>query len=101
MFDASSDNEKIKHIYGNYGFWSWLKYWYIDSSNQVLMMLYDKGYFDYDYEHVEHPEDVTKWEDTIMSKEEVEKKLSMFGIGKNKDARMSLEEIQEHVIKNI
>lgn len=50
MFDVSAHNERIKAIYGNYCFWAWLKYWYIDSANLVQMMLIDKGYYDYDYD---------------------------------------------------
>ena len=32
-FQSSTDNEKIKAIYGNYGFWSWLRYWHLDSAD--------------------------------------------------------------------
>jgi hypothetical protein len=49
VFQCTTDNEKIKAIYGNYGFWSWLRYWHLDSADFVLLMLMDKGYYDYDY----------------------------------------------------
>ena len=62
------------------------------------MMLYDKGYYDYDFERIEKE---AKWEQTILSQEELAGKLSMFGIGKKKPEPMSLEEIQEHVIKQM
>lgn len=48
-FSCSSDNEKIKSLYGNYGFWAWLRYWYLDSADFISLMLVDKGYYDYDF----------------------------------------------------
>ena len=46
FFSEATDNEKIKAIYGNYGFWSWLRYWWLDTENYVTFMLMDKGYYD-------------------------------------------------------
>lgn len=46
-FQSSTGNEKIKAVYGNYGFWSWLRYWHLDGADFVLLMLMDKGYYDY------------------------------------------------------
>lgn len=42
-------------IYGSYGLWPWLRYWFLDSENYVAFMLLDKGYYDYDYEAVKEP----------------------------------------------
>lgn len=50
LFAEATDNEKIKAIYGNFGLWSWLRYWFLDTENYVTFMLLDKGYYDYDYE---------------------------------------------------
>jgi hypothetical protein len=36
-------------LYGNYGFWAWLRYWYLDSADFISLMLVDKGYYDYDF----------------------------------------------------
>lgn len=55
-----SDNDKIKHIYGNYNFWSWLRYWYLDSANYITLLLLDKGYYDYDYKTENHDVDKPK-----------------------------------------
>lgn len=49
-FACTAHNEKIKAIYGNYCFWSWFRYWYLDSADLITLMLMDKGYYDYDYE---------------------------------------------------
>ena len=43
-------------MYGNNGFWSWLRYWYLDNADKTLLMLMDKGYYDYDYAEVEKKE---------------------------------------------
>jgi hypothetical protein len=55
-FSVSETDERIKALYGNYGFWSWLRYWYLDNSDKTLLMLMDKGYYDYDYAEVEGKE---------------------------------------------
>lgn len=80
FYDYSTDNDKIKHIYGNYNLWSWLRYWYLDTSAQTSLMLIDKGYYDYDYERIEKP---VTYEDSVKSDEETERMLSFFGIGPN------------------
>lgn len=72
-------------MYGEYNFWSWFRYWYLDSCNLVTMIQIDKGYFDYDYEKTEKPAPVINWEDTIKSDEEVHDILSIFGLGGNKE----------------
>jgi hypothetical protein len=52
MFEFDSDNDRIKQLYGNYNLWAWLRYWYLDTENQIAMMLIDKQYYDYDYQWV-------------------------------------------------
>jgi hypothetical protein len=100
FFESSSDNEKIKHIYGNYGFWSWLRYWYIDTANQVTMMLVDKGYYDYDFERKKEKVRQALYEDTVKSEKDVRGLLARFGIGQ-KRSEESLEELQEMAMKQI
>ena len=63
------------------------------------MLLLDKGYYDYDFEVVEKPKVVTDWEKTIKSDEEVQNILNIFGMGKKKE--MTLEETQEHILKQM
>lgn len=48
--EEASVNEKIKAIYGNFNLWSWLRYWYLDTRHQTLLMIVDKSYYDYDYD---------------------------------------------------
>ena len=99
MFDESTHNEKIKHVYGNYNFWSWFRYWYLDSVNYVTFLLLDKGYFDYDYEKTER-EDIVRWEDTVRSDDEIREIMAGFGIGvQRKKKPETLEEIQNYIIK--
>ena len=93
----SEHNERIKHIYGNFCFWAWLRYWYIDSVNKVTMILMDKSFYDYEYEKVESPTPFVDWEDTVKSEEEVEDMLKMFHIGQRKPE--TLEDIQNYIIK--
>lgn len=42
-------NSQIKEIYGNYGFWSWFQFWFMDSVFKQTVMLMDKTRIDYDY----------------------------------------------------
>ena len=99
FFESSSDNDKIKNLYGNYNFWSWLRYWYIDTANQVTMMLIDKGYYDYDFERAKSQNTQPLFEQTVKSEEETRKLLAKFGIGKPKQETM--EELQELGMKEI
>ena len=55
-FSVSETAERIKALYGNNSFWSWLRYWYLDNADKTLLMLIDKGYYDYDYAEVEKKE---------------------------------------------
>jgi hypothetical protein len=100
FFDVSSDNEKIKHIYGNYGFWSWLRYWYIDTANQVTMMLIDKGYYDYDFERKKGTVRKKSYEGSIKSDSEVRTLLARFGIGKVKEEK-SIDYLQKMAMKEL
>lgn len=50
VFEASSHEEKIKAIYGAVNLWAWLRYWHIESADNITLLLMDKGYYDYDYE---------------------------------------------------
>lgn len=90
MFAATSDNEKIKHVYGNYNLWSWLKYWYIDTYNIVNFIMIDKGFFDYDFEPTAK---IIRMEDTVKSEEEVVSLMQKFGIGTTAEAS-SAEKLQ-------
>lgn len=63
------------------------------------MILMDKGYFDYDFESVEKPPLTVDWESTIKTEEEVNDILSVFGLGKPRKKPETLEEIQDHIIK--
>ena len=63
------------------------------------MLLLDKGYFDYDYEKVETHQEIVNWEDTVKSDEEVADMLAMFGIGTRMKKPETMEEIQNHIIK--
>lgn len=57
----------------------------------------DKGYYDYDYQYVEPPQEIRLVEDTAKSNEEIAKRLARFGIGRKQGA----EALQEAVIKDL
>ena len=59
-------------------------------------MLLDKGYYDYDYEKLEKVGNASTWDETVKSEEEVANMLGMFGFRKKPK---TLEEIQNHIIK--
>lgn len=65
------------------------------------MMLLDKGYFDYDFEKVEAPEPIIDWEDTVLDEEETANVVAMFGIGRHTKKPETIEEIQEHILKQM
>lgn len=95
----SEHNERIKYVYGNYCWWSWFRYWYLDSCNLVTMLLIDKGYFDYDFEKfgiLEHGKD---WAETVRSDEEMDEIMKGFGFGRRTKKPETLEEIQSHILK--
>lgn len=60
----------------------------------VMLQLFDKGYFDYDYEKTKKE---TLWDDTVRSDEEIRGIMAGFGIGTAK--KMSTEELQSYIIK--
>lgn len=89
---------KIKAIYGNYGFWSWLRYWHLDSADFVMLM--DKGYYDYDYNA-----DYSKRREKLRqlrpkSNAELQETLTRMGFGNimAKDTPLSPAEIQAVVM---
>lgn len=91
-------------MYGNYCFWAWFRYWYIDSCNLVTLLLADKGYFDYDFERFGTMEEGKDWAETVRSDEELDSILDGFGFGKRvpkKKAPETLDEIQEHIMKQM
>ena len=78
-------------MYGNYNFWSWLRYWYIDSCNLVTMLLIDKSYYDYDYEKPPEKVEVRRQK----TDEEIREALVGFGFG---HLRKSEKEIQSYIL---
>ena len=95
----SEHNERIKYVYGNYCWWSWFRYWYLDSCNLVTMLLIDKGYFDYDFEKFGILEQGKDWADTVRSDEEMDEIMKGFGFGRRTKKPETLEEIQSHILK--
>ena len=67
------------------------------------MMLVDKGYYDYDFEHKKEKVRQTLYEDTVKSESEVRGLLARFGIGRPKAEQKeeSLEELQEMAMKQL
>ena len=61
------------------------------------MMLVDKSYYDYDFEHVKAKIMPLTYEDTVKSQEETYNLLAKFGIGTKKE--LSIEELQELAMK--
>lgn len=60
-------------------------------------MLYDKGYFDYDFEKVSK---TVLYDNTRRSDEEIRDIMAGFGIGvSSKSKKMSTEELQSYIIK--
>ncbi len=76
FFAEATDNEKIKAIYGNYGFWSWLRYWWLDTENYISFMLMDKGFYDYDYSE---PKPRINYQPKPKSREQLSSMLARFG----------------------
>ena len=93
-FEESTHNEKIKGIYGNYNFWSWFRYWYLDSASYIQMMLIDKGYYDYDYEKEDK---LLLVSNTKKSKEEINQILRNFGLPVDEEA--DDDELQSFIIE--
>lgn len=100
LFAEATDNEKIKAIYGNFGLWSWLRYWFLDTENYVTFMLLDKSYYDYDYEK---PSERTEAALTAAkSDDELEAKLRGMGLNvRPKKKTLTPEELQAEVMGEI
>lgn len=62
-----------------------------------MMMLIDKGFYDYDYKYYEKHEDEVPWEDTVKSDEEVHDMLSQFGFKFGAKRVLTAEDIQNHI----
>lgn len=65
----------------------------------MLLQLIDKGYYDYDYERVQKPDDIVKWEDTIKTDDELHEMLSGFGFGIKPKKPQTTEELQTYILK--
>lgn len=66
------------------------------------MLLLDKGYYDYDFEKTDKPTTVVDWEKTVKSEDEVNSMLAGFGFGQfARKKPETIEEIQEHILKQI
>lgn len=100
LFAEATDNEKIKAIYGNFGLWSWLRYWFLDTENYTTFMLLDKGYYDYDYEAVNASSHIRRNETQEQKDNRTQRMMDRFGFGKVKSVKKqpSPEEIQEELI---
>lgn len=87
----------MKAIYGNNGFWSWLRYWFLDTENYVTFMLLDKDYYDYDYEK---PNDRTEAVLTAAkSDDEIAAKLRGMGLNvRSKKKPLTPEELRAEVM---
>ena len=96
MIQSATHNQKINLVYGNYGFWSWLRYWHIDSVEWITLTLIDKEYYDCDYTYIE-PKD----EQVIKPKtdEEQQKMFNKFGFGKVRSVDNDVEKLQESLIQ--
>lgn len=87
-------------MYGDYCFWSWFRYWYLDSVNYVTLLLLDKGYYDYDHVQPEEKKRIVTYEESVKSDEEVCNLLAGFGLKQfaNKKPK-TIDEIQKHIIE--
>ena len=97
LFAEATDNEKIIAVYGNNDFWSWLRYWFLDTENYVTFMLLDKGYYDYDYEK---PNERTEAALTaVKSDDEIAARLRDMGLNvRPKKKTLTPEELQAEVM---
>ena len=62
------------------------------------MLLIDKGFFDYDYVQQEENKFID-WESTVKTQEELHDLLAGFGFGLSPKKPETIDEIQEHIIK--
>lgn len=62
-----------------------------------MMMLIDKGYYDYDFEKVTKQ---VYWDDTVKTEEELDEMLTGFGFGgRTQKKPETIEEIQNYIIQ--
>lgn len=96
MIQSATHNQKINLVYGGYNFWSWLRYWHIDSIEWVTLMLIDKEYYDCDYTYVEPK---AEQDIKLKSEEEQQAMFSKFGFGKVRSVDNDVEKLQESLIQ--
>lgn len=85
----------MKAVYGGNGFWSWLRYWYIDTENYITWMLLDKSYYDYDYEAAKEKRRLTEEDKKLWSQEKLN---AILGVGPKKT--LTPEELQTEVMRD-
>lgn len=91
LFSEASENEKLKTVYGNYSLWAWLRYWWLDTENMVTLSLFDKGYYDYDFEKVEDKPEVDR---SVLSQSQLD---AILGV---KPRRPTPEQLQQAVLND-
>ena len=63
------------------------------------MMLVDKGYYDYDFEHKKEKVRQALYEDTVKNESEVRGLLARFGVGQKREE--SLDELQKMAMEQL
>lgn len=96
MFAFCSNNKKIEAVYGSYNFWSWLKYWHIDSADYINLMLLDKDYYDYDYESPD--KEVLAYKNAAKNDNELAERLRSLGF---KVKAKKPDDVAEHLQKEV
>ena len=80
-----------------------MKYWYLDSANNVTFLLLDKGFYDYDYKALsefDKTKDIQELGDE--SAEETQNAWAKFTLEPKKDlTKMSMDELQRHAINDL
>ena len=74
-----------------------MRYWHIDSPEYHTLLLLDKGYYDYDYEHVKE-----KAKRHEQSEERTQRMMDRFGFGKVKSLKSekdTAEELQKRLLE--
>lgn len=85
-------------VYGDTGFWAWLRYWYLDSADFVTLMLMDKGYYDYDYEPVKKKPELTAEDKELLTAEKLD---ALLGVKRINPKPLNPEEIQRAVMADL
>lgn len=81
--------------------WSWLRYWYLDGENYITLMLLDKSYYDYDYEATKGELPKYAGEKHEPSEERTDYLMRRFGFGKYSVKKLSPEELQAELMREI